>query len=410
MDSANAQRKTDSSPDPVSSNSVPARAGAKASVGRIEGIERKQPRQHRPRLFYLDFIRAFATILIVITHFNNPFLTVKGAHPIFLNRPFNIYVGDWGVSLFLIISGAALMYTHGRQPKTDWKHFYYRRFITIFPMYWIAYISANIILFIRGRGSLPYSAPKWRILLSVFAFDGLASTGGIKTFYTLGEWFLGFIIIFYLVYPLLQAGVRDHPWITACCILVLYVATVIYVRFIDVSHIGVTINGYTFPAAVLLTMRLPELAFGMYFTHYMTKVNSWGLVSALAVLIVQCVYPFAGLLLGDIAVTVVGIASFVVLVWLARWFDIRAFRKLVAWVARYSYPIFLVHHQLITFVFRHVSPTSLSAIQAYLLFAIDCLVICLLALILDFVEKKVVGGIVFLSHHRPQSMPGKENQ
>lgn len=360
----------------------------------------KSAHHHRPRLFYLDFIRAFATILIVITHFNNPFLTVKGAHPIFFNRPFNIYVGDWGVSLFLIISGAALMYTHGTQKKTDWKRFYYRRFITIFPMYWIAYIVVNLCLFIRGHGSLPYSAPKWRILLSVFAFDGLASTGGIKTFYTLGEWFLGFIIIFYLIYPLMQAGVRDHPWTTAMCILALYCVTVVYVRFIDVSHTGVTINGYTFPAAILLTMRLPELAFGMYFTHYMKKINPWAGLIALAFLVVQCIYPFAGLLLDDIAVTTVGIASFVILVWIARWFDIAVIKTSVKWIARYSYPIFLVHHQLITFVFRHVGPTTLNVAQTYLLFAVDCIVIGITAVILDLVEKQVLSGIRFISCRR----------
>ena len=32
----------------------------------------QQSKKKRPRLFYLDLVRALAAILIVITHFNNP--------------------------------------------------------------------------------------------------------------------------------------------------------------------------------------------------------------------------------------------------------------------------------------------------------------------------------------------------
>lgn len=63
----------------------------------------------RPRLFYLDLVRALAAIIIVITHFNNPYMI---GHSVFAYEPFGIYIGGLGVSLFLIISGAALMYTY----------------------------------------------------------------------------------------------------------------------------------------------------------------------------------------------------------------------------------------------------------------------------------------------------------
>lgn len=74
----------------------------------------KLTRAKKPRLFYLDWIRAIAAILIVVTHFNNPYLEPMR---FFVNRPFGIYIGGLGVSLFLIISGAALMYNYGdRKP------------------------------------------------------------------------------------------------------------------------------------------------------------------------------------------------------------------------------------------------------------------------------------------------------
>ena len=70
------------------------------------------PAKPRKRLFYLDFIRAFSVLVIVLTHFNNPYLD-KGGY-LLTNTPFNIYVGALGVSQFLIISAAALTITYQR--------------------------------------------------------------------------------------------------------------------------------------------------------------------------------------------------------------------------------------------------------------------------------------------------------
>ena len=115
----------------------------------------QQSKKKRPRLFYLDLVRALAAILIVITHFNNPYML---GHPVFMYEPFGIYVGSLGVSLFLIISGAALMYTYGESDKLDCRHFYYKRFIGIYPMFWIAFILANAFLFLRNGGHVLASA------------------------------------------------------------------------------------------------------------------------------------------------------------------------------------------------------------------------------------------------------------
>jgi len=63
---------------------------------------------------------------------------------------FNIYIGDWGVSLFFIISGAALMYVY--QEKLEYKRFYKKRFESLYPMFWMAYIIAFIGLFYLNKG------------------------------------------------------------------------------------------------------------------------------------------------------------------------------------------------------------------------------------------------------------------
>lgn len=176
---------------------------ASPSAAELQSSEAETKR--RPRLFYLDLIRAIAAVLIVITHYNNPFLQ---SHPVFINEPFGIYIGNLGVSLFLIISGAALMYNHGGVKKLELKSFYWKRFKTLYPMFWIAFIVANAFLFLRAGGNPHPGVPKENIIFSILGVDGLLANAAIPTFYTLGEWFLGFIIIFYLVFPLLRWGVK----------------------------------------------------------------------------------------------------------------------------------------------------------------------------------------------------------
>ncbi|WP_307741680.1 acyltransferase family protein [uncultured Mobiluncus sp.] len=164
----------------------------------------------KKRLFYLDFVRAFSVLLILLTHFNNPFFTASGW--IITNHPFHIYVGDLGVSLFLMISGTALTVTYRR--PLDLKLFFKKRFLGIYPMFWIAYavfFTLRFLVYRANVGPLPYRS----FPLTIMAMDGLVANFGVPTMYLLGEWFLGFIVIFYLVFPLMLWGVQEHPWATA---------------------------------------------------------------------------------------------------------------------------------------------------------------------------------------------------
>ncbi|HCR08136.1 MAG TPA: hypothetical protein DIU25_06980, partial [Ruminococcaceae bacterium] len=67
----------------------------------------------KQRLFYLDLIRAVALVCILVIHFN---AAVTGYFTLPSKLfgsvlPFNIYLGDFGSSLFFMVSGAALQYT-----------------------------------------------------------------------------------------------------------------------------------------------------------------------------------------------------------------------------------------------------------------------------------------------------------
>lgn len=339
----------------------------------------KLARAKKPRLFYLDWIRAIAAILIVVTHFNNPYLEPTR---FFVNRPFGIYIGGLGVSLFLIISGAALMYNYGDRESLDLRTFYTKRAKTLYPMFWVAFVVANILLFIRNNGYIFVPRHKITAIFSLFGMDGYASAFGVGTFYTLGEWFLGFIILFYIVFPLLRVGVNKMPIATVCIVLTLYAATVAFFTFYQIPRV---------PSDILLTTRLPELVFGMIFVKFIKKVPHWLAAISFVILALQ---QLTHILKDNIAVTVVGILAFLLLSYIGEL--VKSFKPLstcTKFISAYSYPIFLVHHVLIMQVFTVIYPVWLNRWQAYGLLIAEFVVILVLSVMLKRFTNLIVGFV-----------------
>ncbi len=341
------------------------------------GTDSTALRPKRARLFYLDLIRALATFLIVLTHFNNPFFSEGGY--LLTNRPFNIYVGDLGVSLFLIISGSALAYTYSS--PLDLKAFYWKRFKGIYPMFWTAWVLGTLFFFIDSKGHPMNAGPASSIIWTVFGIDGLVANFHVPTVYLLGEWFLGFIIVFYLVFPLLLHCIERRPVWTAGALAVLYAATLL---------LGPHISA---PLSVIITTRLPELAFGVYLIRYLPKTPKLLALPALLVLI--CFAVFGEGVNKDLATTAVGISAFVVLVAAADLIAIRPVRALVGLVAKYSYPIFLVHHVIIykLFMFSDIPWREFGRAQTVVFFAAVCVLTLGIAIALDRLTARIVAFV-----------------
>ncbi|MDF7663235.1 acyltransferase [Bifidobacterium sp. ESL0763] len=347
--------------------------------------------RHKPRLFYLDWVRAISVLLVIVAHFNVPALLT---HPIFANYPFHIFLGDLGVSQFLIISGAALMYTYGDEEHLDLKTFYWKRFKSIFPMFWLAFLFANTFIYIKNGGEPTVNAPLWTIVLSFFGIDSYAAAAGFLTFATTGEWFIGFIVIFYVLFPLLRYGVNKHPVLTAAIVIALYVAT-----------IALKPSFHTLPLELMPTSRLPELLFGMYFIKYISKSNLLMAIGSVIFLILQQIFGFIPDTL--LTISLVGIAFFLVLARLANIVEFQPIKVVIGTISKYSYAIFLTHHVVIEQIFTVIKTSKYAqyAAGAYVLFAADCVVIFVLSLLLyeadgkmkQYVEKMFVKPEIALA-------------
>ena len=347
-----------------------------AAAAPVAATQPAAPARKRPRVFYLDLIRALATLLIVLTHFNFH-LKDHGGGYVLTFQPFGIYVGALGVSLFLIISGAALTITYRR--PINLKRFYWKRFLNIYPMFWTAWVLGTLAFFLATNGRLPNAAPAKSFILTVLGIDGLAQAFYFRTMYLLGEWFLGFILLYYLVFPVLLWAIDRFPVVTGVVLLVVYVATIVIMsRYFP---------GY--PSAAVLTTRLPELAFGSYVVLYIRRIHWATVLPAAAVLAASAMFP--GRIPEDVGTTIVGISVFLILVMAGRYVAIQPVRALVSLIATYSYPIFLVHHVVIEQVLKKIDVAGFSRLQCYMLLAAECVIIFALSVALVKVTDAVIN-------------------
>ncbi|WP_145512520.1 acyltransferase family protein, partial [Yersinia kristensenii] len=149
----------------------------------------------------LDFIRALSVIMIIAFHFMSSLLRDGGSwKEHWIVAP----MGSIGVSFFIIISGAGIYLS-----SKNWNgaiSFYKKRLKSIYPTYWFVYLFMSCFLLIFANrvyiGSDPF---KW--LVTIIGFDGYMSWY-MTTYYIVGEWFIGFIIIMYALFPLVRIALN----------------------------------------------------------------------------------------------------------------------------------------------------------------------------------------------------------
>jgi peptidoglycan/LPS O-acetylase OafA/YrhL len=345
-------------------------------------VVRGRNKVKKERLFYLDFIRAIATISIVMTHFNARYLYLSPPMPekaIVTTTVSNIYIGNWGVSLFFIISGAALMYIY--EDKCNWKEFYRKRFLSIYPMFWIAYSFAFLYLFYSDK-RIPSSAvdvPKINIIFSCLGLDGLL-VRNIPMFYILGEWFLGVIIIMYLIFPILRKLIINYSYATVIGVIAVYLWMIFGFNF-------------NFDRGTVILTRLPEICFGMYYIRFRKRVN--GKVAFLSLLILVTNGLLKPNWSQDIQTTYVGIFSFLLLVYFSYYLERVVIKKVCGVISKYSYATFLVHHVVIERMMKTFNLMEISVLYSYILFIVVCVVVAFFAWLLYNVHDKIIKKICY---------------
>lgn len=329
------------------------------------------------RLFSLDFLRAISVILIIVFHFNQQL----GFHLIVSNGVFvqnfkNDNIGSIGISLFIMLSGASLMLRY--REKFSWKDYLFKRFLSIFPTFWVGYIIIFVVLFIINTG-LHTNANPWTFLLTVIGMDGFLYYK-IPNYYLVGEWFVGFILIMYVLFPFLRIGLLKRPLLTIITIFGGYIIAV--TNYTTVFNIDIIHNPLT---------RLPEFLLGMLLVRYMEKVN----IKLLLPSVIIAVYFF--LFEVDIPhiyrALIISSTLFMVFSTISHIIKRESIRRLFLFISKYSFPAFIIHHNLIGQFLVLFDTKTLSNFETYILFFILTILIFRLAIPLAKISNELSSNL-----------------
>ena len=333
------------------------------------------------RIYYLDFIRAIAICLIIIFHYNVHALELKVSDKALfwisgIGRHFNLnfgYMGIVGVSLFIILSGTSLMLSTKDNLRV--KTFFRKRFLSIYPLFWLTYaVTFIILLYLRG----PVKAPPVTFLLTVIGLDGFLLYR-IPNFYLVGEWFLGLIIIFYVIFPLLRYLFLKNAPLT---ILICFLITLGVEEFYNTE-----MNIMCFPLS-----RLLEFVFGMSFACFFYPDQKrllnylWtGLAGISFFLVSRARMPLL------INMAIEGLCVFIFLACVSSFIDNGLFRKFIRFVSTYSFGAFLIHHVLIVEILGVLKNQHLNPLENYLVF----FTILIISYILSFFLSNAISLLIY---------------
>ena len=110
------------------------------------------------------------------------------------------------MTTFFCISGAVLNYNYSK--ILSFKGFYFKRWKSIFPSYYICF-SYFYLRNVFDTRKLLYNDHWKTLFLTLVGLDGYLYYR-IKSYYLVGEWFLGAIIIIYTLYPLLSWTIKKQ--------------------------------------------------------------------------------------------------------------------------------------------------------------------------------------------------------
>lgn len=166
----------------------------------MEGVIRK-------RIYSFDLLKLFSILIVFFYHILMDMYVIHPMHNLkfletILIRP-NIHLAMLACGIFIFISGATLKLNERDESLLS---FYKRRLVKILIPFYFAYIIYFIIKAITLRNIHLFGGiEKWRFIYTIFGIDEYLNAAGIKTFTLgIGEWFLGCIILCYLIYPVLS--------------------------------------------------------------------------------------------------------------------------------------------------------------------------------------------------------------
>ena len=302
-----------------------------------------------------DFIRFFATLMILCHHFCTTCEEKHIPYARFVRDLIQRGVIGWGkvgVGLFFILSGAVLWKSN--QNEFSLKKYYSKRLLRLMVPQWVGFIIAFFVIFIFN-GEIAYDIKNQYGICTFASFMGFSYVSafwrqfGLTWVWTVGEWFTAVIIFIYLCFPLLRCFFLKHRWITTAVIAAIFLIN-LNIQFLSYSN-----NFFSFTNGLLYFW------LGMLFEEYKQYFN-WkiSLAAVVGVAVLFAVNPSAFFGVAYLPCFVMSVMLFIAL------YNMKISNRFTQYICCYNYEIYLVHHRvfLVTMPFWLNSESSWKQVLA----------------------------------------------
>lgn len=305
------------------------------------------------------------------------------------------WAGDQGVQLFIIASGFGLTWgllNRRGLTRLDVPRFYRERLVRIYPMWWLAHFGVLVAFFLFGRGLL------FKDLNFYLSLAGLRMTKELFYYLSPAWWFIGLLLQFYLLYPLLWNVLRKRG---PTFLFVVASVSAFVVRAIGLFWFSDYLDPWS--RGAIFVSRLPEFVFGVCLAGWIFSRDETFLARLGAprtvLLAVTAYIAGTGLSLtlwGMIfSPFLLGSSLFVLLFAFFRKIKClgRVRRNPIAWVGRHSFSVYLVHHPILFFTLSPlVFPETAPQGSLFLPLLTMCTCIVLSAWGLEFLTRLSVAA------------------
>lgn len=331
------------------------------------------------RIRYFDLLRCVSFCFIIFYHMViqlhlSEICSLESITSLFSNS--NMHIATLGVAVFFMLSGASLVYT--TKNDFDLKKYYKKRCLRILiPFYltYFVYLLAKIVVHHSLQGIFPEKIPTWRAFFTILGMDGWVSMHGIATFSLgIGEWFLGCLIVLYLVFPLLRSLMEKNAKLFFVCATCIYVLTVFFYPFTVDAHVNLLLKGY-------------EFIIGMMFGYCSTQFSPKLKYVAIPVTLFFFLSPIAINIHYAFKITILAVAFWISISYLEPFLQKRKLR-IIRVISDYSYEVFLVHHVIIYYLTPKAAPYLHNTGTILLLFTIEILCMAIAAFALKYISGK----------------------
>lgn len=324
----------------------------------------------KKHIYQIDLIRALCCIGIIVYHFachTNSGLSI-------LTNTVNSNVGSIIVTVFFIVSGFVL-YENNKEIGSL-KQYYLKRFKSIFPSFYLCWFIFYALNVIKVRTPF-YAGNPLKLLLTLIGQDGYFSQR-IVTYYTVGEWFLGALIIVYLLYPLLLKLFNKNDKL---------ILIVLFVLTLCVKYFNVPVISPGFPGIIESCLKF---FIGMMFNKYFDLLNNKKLLIVSIVLFV--IYSVIKINYLNVVLDLLyGVCLYIILFNLGNIVN----NKPVKFISGLSYQVYLLQHMVIVYLLDFINPSNMFVSILLMLLCIvltivfACIIKKIVKIVMNLIDSKI---------------------